>query len=73
MQEKQDVWEIFGSTPEPLGWGADGLAGFGPGRWLSPLFTPLRLQPWRADAASRSCDRGDVPHSQIAASGGRRA
>ena len=46
-REKQDVWDIFASTPKPLGWGADGLAGYGPDRWLTPIFTPLRLQPWR--------------------------
>jgi hypothetical protein len=45
--EKRDVFELFADTPEPLGWGAAGLAGYGPDRWRSAAFTPLRLEPWR--------------------------
>jgi general stress protein 26 len=45
--EKEDVWELFLTTPVPLGWGPEGLAGYGPDRWRNPLFTPLRLEPWR--------------------------
>jgi Pyridoxamine 5'-phosphate oxidase len=45
--EKERVFDVFLSTPMPLGWGAEGLAGYGPERWRSPVFTPLRLEPWR--------------------------
>jgi general stress protein 26 len=45
--EKQQVWEVFHDTPQPLGWGPEGLAGYGPEKWDSPLYTPLRLEPWR--------------------------
>jgi general stress protein 26 len=46
-QEKADVWDVFLETPQPLGWGAEGLAGYGPDEWRNPIFTPLRLDPWR--------------------------
>ncbi len=46
-REKQAVWDLFLTTPTPLGWGADGLAGYGPQRWASLVFSPLRLDPWR--------------------------
>jgi hypothetical protein len=46
-EEKGQVWDLFLETPEPLGWGADGLAGYGDERWRNPIFTPLRLEPWR--------------------------
>ncbi|WP_037062679.1 pyridoxamine 5'-phosphate oxidase family protein [Pseudonocardia acaciae] len=45
--EKRRVFDLFLETPTPLGWGADGMAGFGPERWRHSLFTPLRLDPWR--------------------------
>ena len=45
--EKAVVFALFRDTPPPLGWGAEGLAGYGPGEWREPLFTPLRLEPWR--------------------------
>jgi hypothetical protein len=32
---------------EPIGWGPAGMAGYGPERWNNPVFTPLRLDPWR--------------------------
>jgi hypothetical protein len=44
--EKEDVWELFRREP-PHGWGADGVAGYGDERWRNPVFTPLRLDPWR--------------------------
>lgn len=45
--EKEQVWELFLTTPLPLGWGTEGMAGYGSGRWRNPVFTPLRLEPWR--------------------------
>jgi Pyridoxamine 5'-phosphate oxidase len=45
--EKEDVWHVFHDTPTPLGWGPEGMAGYGPDRWRNPVFTPLRLTPWR--------------------------
>jgi general stress protein 26 len=45
--EKQDVWELFLTTPVPLGWGPEGMAGYGSDRWHNPVFTALRLEPWR--------------------------
>jgi hypothetical protein len=45
--EKEQVWELFLNTPEPLGWGPDGMAGYGEDKWRNPVFTPLRLEPWR--------------------------
>jgi hypothetical protein len=45
--EKEEVWYRFLNTPQPLGWGADGMAGYGEDKWRSPVFTPLRLEPWR--------------------------
>ena len=59
--EKRRVWELFRDAPKPLGWGADGLAGYGPERWLSAVFTPLRLQPWRVQVMT-----GDqYPHGEL--------
>lgn len=46
-REKQRVWELFRDTPTPLGWGPEGVAGYGPDEWRNPIFTPLRLEPWR--------------------------
>jgi general stress protein 26 len=46
-REKEQVWELFRNTPEPLGWGPEGLAGYGSDDWRTPIFTPLRLEPWR--------------------------
>ena len=45
--EKQDVFELFLTTPLPLGWGPQGMAGYGAERWHHPLYAPLRLEPWR--------------------------
>ncbi len=45
--EREHVWELFLTTPEPLGWGEAGMAGYGAERWRNPVFTPLRLEPWR--------------------------
>lgn len=45
--EKARVWELFITTPVPLGWGEEGMAGYGAERWRNPVFTPLRLEPWR--------------------------
>jgi hypothetical protein len=45
--EKAEVWDLFHDTPPPLGWGPEGMAGYGPERWRNPVFTPLRLEPWR--------------------------
>jgi hypothetical protein len=47
VTEKERVWRLFLDTPQPLGWGPEGLAGYGTDRWRSPIFTPLRLEPWR--------------------------
>jgi general stress protein 26 len=44
--EKEQVWELFAREP-PLGWGPEGVAGWGGDRWRSPIFTPLRFEPWR--------------------------
>jgi hypothetical protein len=46
-EEEERVWHLFLETPEPLGWGPDGMAGYGDERWRNPVFTPLRLEPWR--------------------------
>jgi hypothetical protein len=45
--EKEQVWELFLRTDPPLGYGEAGLAGYGEQRWRGPVFTPLRLEPWR--------------------------
>jgi hypothetical protein len=45
--EKQEVWDLFSETPPPLGYGAEGMAGYGPEQWRNPVFTALRLEPWR--------------------------
>jgi hypothetical protein len=45
--EKARVWDLFLETPEPLGCGPDGITGCGDERWRKPVFTPLRLEPWR--------------------------
>ena len=60
-REKRDVWALFRDTPEPLGWGPAGLAGYGPQEWRSPLFTPLRLDPWRVQVvAGAAYPTGDL-------------
>jgi hypothetical protein len=45
--EKAAVFELFRDTPTPLGWGPEGVAGYGEDEWRNPVFTPLRLVPWR--------------------------
>lgn len=45
--ERQEVFEVFRDTPAPLGWGPEGVVGYGPAQWRNPIFTPLRLTPWR--------------------------
>jgi len=42
--EKPHVWDLFMTTPPPLGYD---LSGFGDSRWGNPLFNPLRLDAWR--------------------------
>ncbi len=42
---RRDVWELFRSTPPPLGW--DPSPFYGPEEWRSPIFQPLRLDAWR--------------------------
>jgi hypothetical protein len=42
--EKAHVWNLFMTTPPPLGYD---LSGFGDAKWRNPLFEPLRLDPWR--------------------------
>lgn len=42
--EKPHVWDVFMTTPPPLGYD---LSGFGEEKWDNPLFNPLRLDPWR--------------------------
>ena len=44
--EKEEVWRVF-EQESPLGWGAEAMVGWGEERWRSPIFTPLRLEPWR--------------------------
>jgi hypothetical protein len=59
--EKADVWDVFLETPQPLGWGEEGLAGYGADKWRNPVFTPLRLEPWRVQAMSGDqYPRGDL-------------
>lgn len=41
---KQYVWDTFMTTPPPVGYD---LSGFGDETIHNPLFTPLRLDPWR--------------------------
>ena len=54
---KQAVWELFMDTPPPLGY--DLRPGYG--SVASPLFTPLRLEPWRVQVM-----RGEeYPHGQL--------
>jgi general stress protein 26 len=45
MAGKQYVWDLFRSTPAPLGWGD--LSAYQPEGIGHPLFEPLRLSPWR--------------------------
>ena len=46
-RERRETWELFLDTPAPLGWGADGMAGYGPLKWNGPSYSALRLEPWR--------------------------
>ena len=41
---KQQVWDLFMTTPPPLGYD---LSGFGLDGPRNPIFTPLRLDAWR--------------------------
>lgn len=41
---KRHVWDLFMTTPPPLGYDLSGYGAAGP---YSPLFNPLRLDPWR--------------------------
>ena len=45
QDEKDAVYELFLTTPPPLGYGVAGMAGFEPDGSRSALFTPLRLDP----------------------------
>jgi hypothetical protein len=59
--EKERVWHVFHDTPVPLGWGAEGMAAYGPDRWRNPVFTPLRLSPWRVQVVrGDQYPRGDL-------------
>ncbi len=42
--EKPHVWELFMTTPPPLGYD---LGWYGDEQWNNPLFNPLRLDAWR--------------------------
>jgi hypothetical protein len=42
---KHHVWDLFRSTPPPLGWGD--LSAYEPEGIEHPLFEPLQLSPWR--------------------------
>jgi len=47
------------------------MAGYGPQRWRNPIFTPLRLEPWRvqvirAEEYPRGNLSGRVWHSERA-------
>lgn len=46
-EELADTWALFRDTPQPLGWGQEGLDGYGPEEWRAEIYTPLRLDPWR--------------------------
>ncbi len=46
---KQQVWDLFMSTPPPLGYDLSGYGEQGP---ANPLFSPLRLDPWRIQILS---------------------
>jgi hypothetical protein len=46
---KQQVWDLFMTTPPPLGYD---LSGFGEEGIRNPLFTPLRLDAWRVQIMS---------------------
>ena len=59
--EKREVWELFYGTPPPLGWGPEGMAGYGPEQWRSPQFTPLRLEPWRVQVMAGA----EYPHGHL--------
>jgi hypothetical protein len=41
---KRHVWDLFMTTPPPLGYN---LSGYGPEGMRNPLYNPLRLDPWR--------------------------
>jgi general stress protein 26 len=45
---KQHVWNLFRSTPAPLGWGD--MSAYLPEGIAHPMFQPLRLRPWRIQA-----------------------
>ena len=45
--DKQRIWDVFLHTPPPLGYGERGLSGYSPEGPRAPLFTPMRLDPWR--------------------------
>lgn len=42
--EKVHVWDLYMTTPPPLGYD---LGWYGDETWGNPLFNPLRLDPWR--------------------------
>jgi len=42
--EKVHVWDLFMTTPPPLGYD---LGWYGDETWGNPLFHPLRQDPWR--------------------------
>jgi hypothetical protein len=57
---KRDVWDLFTSTPEPLGYNPDPMGTLGGA--ASPHFTPLRFDPWRvAILRFEGWDKGIAP------------
>ena len=62
---KRHVWDLFAATPPPLGYP---LAGPGMEDPTSPLFTPLRLDPWRVQVFRfRGWEHGVAPRTWRAA------
>jgi len=54
--EKDDVWDLFTTTPPPLGYD---LSGYGTPR--NPAFSPLRFDPYRVQVVSgREYPFGDL-------------
>lgn len=45
LPTKRQVWDLFATTPPPLGYDPDAFGVLGGPE--NPLFTPLKLDPWR--------------------------
>jgi general stress protein 26 len=54
-ETREYLWELFASTPEPLGYDPKIL---GAGDHLDPKITVLRLTPWRLSAGGKSWRAG---------------